>query len=468
MTSIADLTIRNGVVVTPTGQVRGGLSVSDGVITHLGADADLPGAHSDIDAGGKYLLPGIIDPHVHLGIGVGGGPEKMQRDFATESADAAAGGVTTMITTTLFGSESRGEVAELGIALGNEYSIVDYRLTAVVTKREHLDEIADLMKLGLRSFKFFLGYKGAQAEGFGMNADGISWDFFYQACEALGAAGAKAFPTIHAEDPYVRDFLVERMRGSGANGLLQRWLETSPNILEPMQIYPAALIAHEVGTPVYVVHTSAWQSVELLEDLKGKGWPIFGETLAAFLYWTAPEADAKNRGAVGKIQPPIRLDRDREALWAGVRNGTLTSIGTDCQMYPHTSRTDMDFWDAQVGLGPGMGTMLPAIYTAGVLPGRCTIDDLVRVLSLNTAHRFDLYPQKGQLAVGSDADVIVFDAQRQQRVNGAAAHSASGYSLYDGETLTGWPEKTFVRGRLVFDSGAIVAKSPTGRHVPTA
>ena len=173
-----------------------------------------------------------------------------------------------MITTTLFGTESRGEAAELAIKLGDEHSLVDYRLTAVVTTREHLRESADLVKMGIRSFKFFLGYKGAQAESFGMNAAGISWDFFYQACEALGAAGASAFPTIHAEDPYVRDFLTERMRGSGANRQLQQWLETSPNILEPMQIYPAALVAHEVGTPVYVVHTSAWQSVDLIRDLK--------------------------------------------------------------------------------------------------------------------------------------------------------------------------------------------------------
>src|SRR6185436_5567248 len=236
----ADLTIRNGVVVTPTGLVRGGLSATGGVITQIGADHLLPAGATDVDAGGKYLLPGIIDPHVHLGIGPGAGSEKLVQDFESESADAAAGGVTTMITTTQFGKESRGEVAEAAIATGNQHSLVDYRLTAVVTTREHLTEAADLVKLGLRSFKFFLGYKGEQAEGFGMNADGISWDFFYQACEALGEAGAKAFPTVHAEDPWVRDFLTERLRGSGKNGLLQRWLETSPNILEPMQIYPAA------------------------------------------------------------------------------------------------------------------------------------------------------------------------------------------------------------------------------------
>ena len=462
---MADLTLRNGIVVTPTGLVRGGLAASGGVITQIGADPDLPAGEKDVDVGGKYILPGIIDPHVHLGIGPGAGPEKVRADFISESQDAAAGGVTTMITTTLFGSESRGEAAELAIKEGNRHSFVDFRLTAVMLTREHLREADALFKAGIRSFKFFLGYKGAQAETFGMNKDGISWDFFYQACEALGAAGAKAFPTIHAEDPWVRDFLTERLRGSGANRQLQAWLETSPNILEPMQIYPAALIAHEVGTPVYVVHTSAWQSVDLVRDLKDKGWEVYSETLAAFLYWTAPEADAKNKGAIAKIQPPIRLDRDRDALWRGLSDGTVTSIGTDCQMYPHQSRMG-DFWDAQVGLGPGMGTSLAAVHTAGVLKGRCTIEDLARLLSENTARRFDLYPQKGALAPGADADIIVFDPKAEKTVTADALKSAAGYSLYEGETLTGWPEKVFVRGSLVVDGGKVVASEPTGRHVP--
>ena len=462
---MSNLTLRNGVVVTPGGLVHGGLAASDGVITQVGLDADLPTGEIDIDVDGKYLLPGVIDPHVHLGVGPGASAEKMQRDFVSESRDAASGGVTTMITTTLFGSGSRGEVAEQAIKAGNEHSLVDYRLTAVITTREQLDEAADLVKLGLRSFKFFLGYKGAQAESFGMNVDGISWDFFYQACEALGAAGAKAFPTIHAEDPHVRDFLTERLRGTGANHQLQTWLESSPNILEPMQIYPAALISHEVGTPVYVVHTSAWQSVDLIRDLKGKGWDVFGETLAAFLYWTAPEADAKSKGAVGKIQPPIRLDRDRDALWAGVLDGTITSIGTDCQMYPRETRSG-DFWDTQVGLGPGMGTLLPAVHTAGVLTGRCTIEDVARLLSENTARRFDLYPRKGVLQPGSDADVVVFNPAAQRVVSADELYTASGYSLYEGETLTGWPDQVFVRGNLVVDKGKIVATSPVGRHVP--
>lgn len=465
MSAQSDLTLRNGLVVTPRGTIRGGLAVKDGVITYVGPDATIPAGATDLDVGGKVIFPGAIDPHSHMGVGHGWGPEKMQRDFATESRDAAAGGITTMITTSLLGRESRVEVVEGGLEWGNANSHIDFRLTAVITLREHMREVAEVAKMGVRSFKLFLGYRGSQAMGFGMEAEGIPWDFFYQACEALGESGAKVFPTIHAEDPHVRDYLVEHWRGKFKNGLLQTWLEACPNILEPMQIYPAALIAHEVGVPLYVVHTSAWQSVDLLEDLKQRGLDIHGETLGAFLYWTADEADAKDKGTYGKIQPPIRLNRDREALWKGIRNGTMTSVGTDCQMYSAESR-HVDFWDAQVGLGPQMGTLLPSLYTCGVLRGRCTLEDLARVLAENNARRFDLYPTKGVLQPGSDADIVVLDTEHERVVRAEELQSAGGYNLYEGESLRGWPEQVYVRGNLVLDRGRIVPKKPLGRHVP--
>jgi dihydropyrimidinase len=464
----ADLTLRNGIVVTPGGLVRGGLAVTTGRVVQISADATLPEAERDIDVGGRIIFPGLIDPHVHLGIGDGAGPQKVESDFITESRDAAAGGVTTMITTTLFGAESRGEITEEAIRLGNANSLVDFRLTGVITQRQHLTEITDLTRLGLKSFKFFLGYKGAQAESFGMNAEGISWSFFYEACEAIGEAGARAFPTIHAEDPWVRDFLTDRLRSRHpkppADRLLQTWLESSPNVLEAMQIYPAAQIAHEVGVPVYVVHTSAWQSVELIRAFKDQGVQIYGETLAAFLYWTAAEADAKSRGVIGKVQPPIRTGRDREALWHGVLDGTITSVGTDCQMYPRSSRL-VDFWDARVGLGPGMATLLSATYSAGVAQDRCTLEDLARVLAENNARRFGLYPRKGVLAVGSDADIVVFDPNERRVVDEKELPSASEYSLYHGETLAAWPWLVLVRGTTVVRDGVVVGAQGTGRHI---
>lgn len=462
---MSTLTIRNALVVTPQGIVRGGLSATDGVITQISPDLNLPAGETEYDCGGRYLMAGLIDPHVHLGIGDGAGPEKLERDFATESRDAAAGGVTTMITTTLFGSEEREKVTDLAIQAGNHQSIVDFRLTAVVTTREHLDEIPQLTKKGVLSYKFFLGYKGAQAESFGMAADGISWDFFYQACEALGEADKRAFPTIHAEDPYVRDFLTERMgKQSSRNRLLQTWLQSSPNILEPMQIYPASLIAHEVGTPVYVVHTSAWQSVDLIRDLREKGWDVYGETLAAFLYWTAESADQRNRGAMAKVQPPIRNERDRRALWTGISDTAIASVGTDCQMYPKATRKG-DFWDARVGLGPGMGTLLPAVLTAAFRHGNTDMQLISRVLSENTARRFGIYPQKGVLQVGSDADLVVVDTERQINVDAARLQSAAGYSLYEDEVLAGWPERVYLRGKLVAERGEIAHGVPSGRYI---
>src|SRR6185503_17088358 len=274
-----DLTLRNGTVVTPTGLVRGGLTVTDGVITSIGADPELPRGDTDLDVAGRYLLPGLIDPHVHLGIGDGAGPEKLRRDFVTESRDAAAGGVTTMITTTLFGTGSRGEAAELAIAEGDRHSTVDYRLTAVVTTREHLREAEALVSLGIRSFKFFLGYKGEQAESFGMNASGISWDFFYQACEALGAAGATAFPTIHAEDPYVRDFLTERARRRGPGRQLQTWLDEPEHPRADADLPGGADRARGRHAGVRGAHQ---RLAERRPDPRAeeKGWPVFGETLA--------------------------------------------------------------------------------------------------------------------------------------------------------------------------------------------
>jgi dihydroorotase-like cyclic amidohydrolase len=233
-----------------------------------------------------------------------------------------------------------------------------------------------------------------------------------------------------------------------------------------MQIYPAALIADEVGAPVYAVHTSAWQSVELIRDLKDRGWEVYGETIAAFLYWTAEEGDEKGLGTYGKIQPPIRRARDRSELWRGIRDGTITSVGTDCQMYTKESR-HCDFWEARVGLGPGMGTMLPVLYTSGVLRGRCTSQDLARVLAENTARRFDLYPAKGALQVGSDADVIVLDPLEERVVHAHELQSAAGYSIYEGEALTGWPKLVFLRGELVARDGVAVGP-PRGRHVPAS
>ena len=460
-----DITLKNGLVVTPAGLVRGGVAIAGETIVAVDADALLLAGAREIDVDGKVIFPGVIDPHAHLGVGDGWGPEKMQSDFATESRDAAQGGMTTFVSTTLFGREPRVEVLRSGIEWGDEASLIDFRLTPVMTVRSHLEEVAECVAMGARSFKFFLGYNGEQAESFGMEAEGVPWDFFYAGCEAIAAAGPRAFATIHAEDPDVRDLLNDRMRGAQRDDPLQAWHEACPNITEPMQLYPAALIANELGMRVYAVHLSAAESVDLLRFLHAKGFQTVGETLAAFLYFTAAEADEKGLGAYGKIQPPIRAARDRDALWHGVRDGTITNVGTDAQQYSIASQ-EGDFWDARVGLGPGYSTMFPACYTAGVLGGRCTLEDLARVCCENNARAFDLYPRKGVLQAGSDADLFVFDPDATRTTRATELESASGYTIYEGEELGGWPELVLLRGQPIVEEGEVLGGAARGRFVP--
>jgi dihydroorotase-like cyclic amidohydrolase len=461
----ADLTLRNGRVVTPNGVLHGGISASGGRITHVGADSLLPPAAQDIDVGGKVIFPGVIDPHTHMGVGDDWGEEKLEADFLTESKDAVSGGVTTIVTTSVYGPSPRVAMVQSNIASGEKNSFVDFRITALMVTRDHLDEIDDLVALGVRSFKYYWGYKGPQAESFGLSSEGVQTDFFWLACERMRDAHPRAFPMIHAEDPDIRYLLIERWRERDPKGSLVSWAHANPNILEPLQLAQAAWIAEEVGIPLYMVHVSSHEAVQMIREFKAKGWRTVGETLTSFLYWSADEADARGVGSKGKVQPAIKFDEDRTALWKGIADGTITQIGTDHLMYAK-DEGEANFWDKRVGLGPGLGTSLPAIVTAGLNRGRITLEQMARVMAENVARQYDLYPTKGVLQPGSDADIVVFDPSRGGPAVGEELHSASKYTIYEGEELFGWPDLVFVRGELVARAGNIVADAPSGRYVP--
>ena len=461
---MAELTLRNGILVTPTGLIRGGLTARGGTIVALGADDALEKGDLDIDLDGKVVLPGLIDPHTHMGIRDEGNYERYATDFSSESQDAAIGGVTTLVTSTRHGTRSRLSALEASIEAGTGRSYVDFRITASIVSTEHIGEIPELYKRGVRSFKFYIGYKGAQAERMGMSQEGVPWGMFYQGCQAV-AAQPGAMVMVHAEDPWVREVTVAAEQSRTKSGSLEAWHRANPNLLEPMQIYPAALVAREAGAPLYVVHISAAEGADLVLHLRQQGFRVTGETLVAFLRYTAGEADALGVGALGKVQPPIRSSQDRDRLWRGLNDGAISCIGTDAVMYPRETR-QVDFWDASVGLGPGMSVTLPVLYTTGVLSGRITLETLAKVTSENAARQFGLYPSKGALQVGSDADVVVVDPGREMKIEAANLKSAAGYSIYEGMMVRGIPTMTFLRGRLIAQDYQVVAEGPTGRFVP--
>ncbi|HEV7566291.1 MAG TPA: amidohydrolase family protein [Microbacteriaceae bacterium] len=407
----------------------------------------------------------MIDPHTHMGVGDNWGPEKLESDFASESADAAVGGVTTLVTTSVYGPEPRGSMVARNIASGNRASYVDFRITALMVTREHVEEIPALVELGVRSFKYYWGYNGPQAASFGLSESGVPTDLFWLACEQMRDAHPRAFPMIHAEDPDIRHLLIERWRKREPRGSLVAWARANPNVLEPIQLAQAAWIAETVGVPLYMVHVSSHEAVEMLREFKAKGWRTVGETLSAFLYWTADEADARGVGAKGKVQPAIKFAEDRDALWKGIADGTITQVGTDHLMYP-ADNGEGDFWEKRVGLGPGLATSLPAIITAGLNRGRISLGKMAQVMAENVARQYDMYPTKGVLQPGSDADIVVFDSNTRRATVASALPSASKYSIYEGEELAGWPTHVFIRGELVAREGRLVSQSPAGRYVP--
>lgn len=463
---MADLVLKNGRVVTPTAVIRGGVVVAGGKVVSAGPDASLGKGHQEIDLQGKVVFPGLFDPHVHLGMGDTIGEERMRSDFETETKDAALGGVTTFSTTSLMGSGPLVEQFERSRNCGQGRSYIDYHINTSVMTREHCFEIPQVFARGGASYKFFWGYKGIQAQGFGLSEAGFTPDLFYLACRSLAQCGPPALAAIHAEDPWIRELLAEEIRRQGRKDLLTAWAEHSPDYAESIQLYAAAMIAHPWGVPLYPVHVSAAHTVDTIQGLLRQGVRVIGETVGGFLATTAPEADARGLGPLGKIQPPIRFERDKERLWRGLQEGSIRVVGTDTVPYSRAFKTAVDFWDSRVGLNNYMNATLSLMLTEGYHKGRLGLVELAKALSENGCRAFGLYPRKGAIQPGADADLVVIDLERETRLGLDKKRGSSDYCIWEGVAVKGVPVMTFVRGQLVAQDGEIVAERPLGSFIP--
>ncbi len=460
-----DIVLKNGLVVTPSGVIQGGIAIEGEQIVAVGASSSLGQAQREIDVEGKILFPGTFDPHVHFGISDRFGDEAMVEDFLRDTKDCMIGGVTTIATTTLIGQDPMLDLFDQAVACGTNHSWCDFKVTCVVNTLDQVAQIPAVAAKGGVSYKFFTGYAGPQAAAFGMNPEGITPSFFHAACEQLARCGPPTFAKIHAEDPHVRGILIDRLREMGRADQLTAWAESSPEWAESVQVYTYGMIANQLRVPLYPVHISAAHTVETVKRLHAEGLNIVGETVACFLNTTAPEMDAQGMGGKAKIQPPIRFDKDKERLWRGLREGTLSVVGTDSLTYSSSFKTDGDFWDCRVGINLQVADTLPLMFHEGVNKGRIDLVTLSKVLSENAAKLYGLYPRKGALAVGSDADIVVLDPEKEAVLGVDRMRSRADYSLWEGRRVKGIPVKTFLRGQLVMEDGEIVAEQPSGRFV---
>ncbi len=467
---MASLRLDNGFVVTPGAVVPGGVASEGGVITAIGRARALPRADLEIDVHGSYILPGVIDPHVHLGTGGSADDAKFLADLSSETRSAAAGGVTTIVTdhesahgtswiTTRL-SRAGKSLLQLAKEAIPSRSPVDVRYTANPSDDADLSEIPILVEHGVTSFKMFPSYVGEAAEEFGITT--VDMPFIYRSLEIIGSLDQPLRPTqgmVHCEEPGICELLKARYR-SGHDSL-GWWAKSRPAICEAMQIFDVGLMAKDTNARVYIPHVSSEEGVRALAYLRERGTDIVGETCPHYLLEDFPWMI----GALGKVNPPVRGGTDLEYLWHGIRAGIVDVIGSDNCRYNSVEKQTKSMWDAIPGFSEIFAT-LPLMLTHGIAAGRIDWLTLAALTAENPARRFAMYPKKGVLQVGADADLVVVDPTKRWVLRANELRLGLEASIYDGMEMVGRPMMTVRRGDVIAEVGSVADRG--GRYVESA
>ncbi|SEP25973.1 dihydroorotase [Halogranum amylolyticum] len=461
----ADLRVVNAKVVTPSGTIHGGVAARDGKIVAVGSN--LPDANEEIDAEGNYLVPGFIDPHVHWGLSryeFEDYHEGLAHDFETETRGAVHGGVTTVVNFLLQRDPYLPDM-EFFREVGAANSYIDFAYHAIVHQDHHVEEIEGLAEEGIRSYKvFFNWYKHASPElGIDHSDAGRTYKVLKQVAEIPN--GVVMF---HAEN---EDLAIERrkeLQAEDRNDLLA-WCESAPNICEAMQVEQIAQLTEFTDSRAYIVHMSTGEGVDICERYQDKGVNIHAETLPAFLSHTKHDEEL---GVWGKISPPLRGEASKKRLWEGLRTGVVDYLGTDhcphkIEFKEKEKGKHGDVWEAIPGDNNGIEYFLPVMVSEGVNKNRISMERLVEVCAENNAKRWGLYPRKGALVEGSDADMVVVDLQKSAVVDDDFYHTMEPrYSTYHGKELTGLPTHTIVGGEVVVEEGELQVEKGGRDYLP--
>jgi dihydropyrimidinase/dihydroorotase len=449
-----DLRVVNAKVVTPSGTIIGGVAAEDGTIVAVGGDQTLPDADRTIDAGGNYLIPGFIDPHVHWGLSRYEYEyhEGLEHDFETETRGAVHGGVTTVVNF-LLQPEPYLPDMDFFIEAGEENSYIDFAYHAIIHKEPHFEEVEELAESGIRSFKIFYNwYKHASPElGIEHSDSGRVYRLLDTVADIDG--GVVMF---HAENEDLAHERRQELKAEGRNDL-EAWTESAPNICESMQIENIAKLTDYTDSTAYIVHMSTGEGVDICRRYQEQGVDINAETLPAFLAHTNDE----DLGVWGKISPPLRGEESKRKLWQGLREGVVDYAGTDhCPHKKPFKEKDQgqygDIWEAIPGDNNGIEYFLPVMMSEGVNEDRISMERVVEVCAENNARRWGLYPRKGALVEGADADMVIVDLEKSAVVDDEFYHTMEpAYSTFHGDELTGLPTHTIVGGEVVVEDDTL-------------
>ena len=439
---MTSLTVKDATLVSPAGRTRATVHCSDGVIQALLPPGDAPSADRVIDAQGAYVIPGAIDAHVHLGVIL-----PYADSCREESAAAVTGGVTTMWHYLLSGGSFKDTHAQ-HVAELEEHSIVDQGFHGLVTNAQQVTEIPETVdELRLTSYKFHMAMKGPEA-GYGIVGldDGLIYEGMRQVASRPGVMAL-----IHAENIDV--ILHNRELGIAADPDATdtaTWSNHRPHFTEEEAIIRSCIFAENAGAPLCVIHTSVGRGPELIRAARDRYPPLYMETCPQYLVL---DMDMP-LGTWGKVNPPLRTKADQDLLWAGLADGSIDWMGSDHCDYDLTTRQG-NIWDVGPGLPGGMTMILPVLLSEGVNKGRLTLEQVVELTSANFARLIGASPRKGTIAVGSDADLVMIDLDKEVTIDADVLNGHSDYTPYEGMVMRGWPRMTIAGGHVLYEDGEV-------------
>jgi dihydropyrimidinase len=450
----ADLAIRDGQLVTENGVFDGGIAIDDGEIVAIGDDSALPAADETVDASGQLVMPGIVDPHVHI-------DDMFSIDtYETATGAAALGGVTTCIdfgwqawTGDLSIWEEEGTLLE-GIEEKQQKArdaYVDYGLHGAITREDPavLDRIASAVDRGVTSFKMFTAYE-----------HGLSNGFMHRVFDRV--ADAEGMAILHTEDGSVCDTLTAQLQVE-ERGDPESYPESRPDYAEAMAAENAVRMATEAGCKYYGLHTSCRKSADVLTRYQETHGEDLVRAETCTHYTTLDDSVYSELGNLPMIAPPIRTNDDIEVLFDQLGQGCLDVVSSDHNAYERASKQTENWWDSAFGAN-SLQTSFPVFHDEAVNERGYSYPFVVRAMSATPARLFGL-PEKGSLQPGTDADIVLFDPSESYRIDAEDNASNADYSLHNGREVTGRVEKTFVRGELVAEDGEIVGDPGHGVFV---
>jgi dihydropyrimidinase len=452
--------IKGGRIVTAADDYVGDVLVEGERIALIGEALDVD-AERTIDASGKYVLPGGVDPHTHLDMPFGG--TVTIDDFESGQTSAAFGGTTCHVD---FVIQPKGatftEALDEWHGKREGKALIDNGFHMAVTDLAEggtLEELATLPDQGVTSYKLFMAYKGAIM---------VDDETLFRVMQVAAETGALVM--VHAEHGDAIDVLVKQALAEGKTEPRYHAL-TRPPETEGEATNRAIQLARVAGCRLYVVHVSCREAVEPIALAREKGWDVWGETCTQYFFIDYTYLEQPDfEGAKYVYTPPPRPKVNQDVLWSAVRSDVLSAVSTDHCAF---------LWDGQKTLGrddfskipngaPGLENRLHMLHEFGVRTGRITLNRMVELISANPARLFGLYPRKGTIAVGSDADIVVFDPSRKHTISARTHHSKSDYNLFEGTEVTGTPEVVLLRGNVLVENGELAAQPGVGQFVKRA